>query len=106
MRSCAKRGISISGIVLGLFILLIAFPAIAAGNCGKRANLLQHLKHKYGENPVAIGVTDSGGVVEILASENGSTWTLIVTMPNGKTCVMATGKHWETTPQVRFEPNA
>jgi hypothetical protein len=86
--------------------LLIAFPAIAAGNCGKRANLLQHLKNKFGENPVAIGVTDNGGVVEILASENGSTWTLIVTMPYGESCMIATGKYWETAPQVRFEPKA
>ncbi len=106
MRSRAKRGNSISGIILGLFILSIAFPALAAKHCGNRANFLQQLKNQYGEYRVAIGVTDSGSVVEILASENGSTWTLIVTMPNGKTCVMATGKYWETTPQVRFEPNA
>ena len=106
MRSRAKRGISISGIVLGLFILLIAFPALAAEICGNRANLLQHLKNKFGENPVAIGVTDNGSVVEVLASENGSTWTLIVTKPYGETCMIATGKYWETTPQVRLEPKA
>ena len=106
MRSRAKRGISISGIVLGLFILVIAFPALAAENCGNRANLLQHFKNKFGENPVAIGVTDNGGVVEVLASENGVTWTLIVTMPYGETCMIATGKYWKTAPQVRFEPKA
>ncbi len=106
MRSRAKRGNSVGGIVLGLFILLIAFPALAAKNCGNRSHFLQQLKNNFGENRVAIGVTDSGSVVEILASENGSTWTLILTMPNGKTCVMATGKYWETAPQVRFEPKA
>ena len=37
-----------------------------------------------------------GGVVEVLAaSEDASTWTIIVTMPNGVSCLLASGQHFE-----------
>jgi hypothetical protein len=34
-------------------------------------------------------------VVEILTSGPGSTFTIIVTMPNGMTCMVAAGNSWE-----------
>ena len=41
-----------------------------------------------------MGLAPNGGVVEVLASENGS-WTLLVTMPDGHSCVIAVGENWE-----------
>lgn len=42
-----------------------------------------------------MGLTNTGAVVELLQSGDGS-WTLIMTMPNGFSCLMAAGQHWET----------
>ena len=67
-----------------------------AGICDKRAEITGLLKRRYEEAPVALGVTNGGGLVELLTSENGETWTLIITYPNGLTCLMAAGENWES----------
>lgn len=41
-----------------------------------------------------MGITNNGGVMEILTSKDGETWTLLITMPNGMACMMATGEDW------------
>jgi len=55
-----------------------------------------HLAKKYGEAPVAIGVTNKGGLVEVLTTGDGNTWTIIVSMPNGTACMVAAGEGWRT----------
>ena len=46
-----------------------------------------------------MGLSNNGGVVEILTSPKGVTWTIIITMPNGMSCLVAAGKNWEEMPQ-------
>ncbi len=43
-----------------------------------------------------MGVSKDGGLVEVLTSGPGSTFTIIVTMPNGLTCMVAAGDSWES----------
>ncbi len=68
--------------------------------CAPRDTLLTVLEQKYGEVPVAVGVTGTGvgtsggALVELLTSKGGTTWTLILTMPNGQTCLIASGEGW------------
>lgn len=64
-------------------------------NCSDRASVLGHLNGSYGETPVAMGLASSGGVVEILSSPDGSTWSIIITMPNGLSCSIAVGESWQ-----------
>lgn len=79
-----------------LMSVCVAFPAIAQepAPCVKRTDFLSHLSSNYNEAPVALGLTASGRVLEVVASERG-TWTIIVTMPNGVSCGIASGEHWE-----------
>jgi hypothetical protein len=53
------------------------------------------LSKNYQEEPVAMGLASSGGVVEVLTNDKGSSWSIIVTMPSGKTCLVASGEGWE-----------
>lgn len=64
--------------------------------CDKRSDVLTHLAKKYSEKPAAVGVTANGGIVELLSQKDGKTWTLIVTMPNGISCLIAAGSDWVT----------
>ena len=48
-----------------------------------------------------MGVSKDGGVVEILTSGPGSTFTIIVTTPNGMTCMVAAGDSWENLVPAR-----
>lgn len=69
-------------------------------SCAKRADVLKHLSAKYTEAPVALGIANNGGVVEVLSSQSGASWTIIITMPNGPTCMVAAGENWQKLPSV------
>ena len=91
-------------ITLGLS--LIASPVGSADtptkpSCESREAVLNFLSLKYAEAPIAMGVSKDGGVVEILTSGPGSTFTIIVTMPNGLTCMVAAGDSWENLTPLR-----
>jgi len=70
--------------------------------CTERSSVLNHLKSRYSEVPVAMGIANNGGMIEILSSKEGKSWTIILTMPNGMTCMIAAGENWEALPQSRF----
>jgi hypothetical protein len=85
--------------------LVLAAPAFAQSApggpaCVKRADLIKHLAAKYHEAPAAVGVADNGALLEVFASKSGETWTVMVTMPNGISCMVATGQQWEDLSRV------
>ena len=71
---------------------------VQAQQCDQRAKVIGHLAQKYKEAPVAIGVTTSGGMVEVLTSGDGGTWTIILSNPNGTSCLVAAGEGWRALP--------
>ncbi len=72
----------------------------AKSTCESRSAVLKFLSSRYLEAPVAMGVATDGGLVEVLSSGPGSTFTIIVTMPNGLTCMVAAGDSWESLPAL------
>ena len=60
----------------------------------------RHLANKYSEAPVAVGMAENGGVIEVLTSTEGGTWTIIITMPDGTSCMVAAGEDWEQLPKI------
>lgn len=69
-------------------------PAQAAPACASHDEALALLAQKYQERRVAVGVTSAGGLVEVLASKDGATWTILVTQPNGQSCIVSAGEGW------------
>jgi len=74
-----------------------------AQQCDQRARVLGHLAQKYKEAPVAIGVTSTGGMVEVLTTGDGGTWTIILSNPNGTSCLVAAGEGWRA---LQFDNSA
>lgn len=68
--------------------------------CNERDNVLGHLAKKYREVPVAVGVTNRGGLVEVLSTSDGKTWTIIVSSPSGQACMVAAGEGWRALPKT------
>jgi hypothetical protein len=84
------------GLTLVPVLTLGSFEAAAQTACNPRTEVVGHLAKKYGEAPVAIGVTNKGGLVEVLTTGDGNTWTIIVSMPNGTSCMVAAGEGWRS----------
>ncbi len=97
---------------LGAVALAVAlvggFRATASAQsfCTTRAEVTKQLDSGYSEAPVAIGLSRNGGVVEVFSTSDGSTWTMIITMPDGTSCMMAAGEAWENLPASLRGPKA
>lgn len=65
------------------------------GQCGPRAEVLAVLADRYGETRQGIGLAANNAVVEIFASDVSRSWSIIATMPNGMTCLVASGEGYE-----------
>ena len=95
--------------VLFATCLLVAFFVFSSGFsahaqtpfCTEREEVVSGLLDQYSEVPKNLGIANNGGVIEILTSQVGS-WTIILTMPNGVTCMIAAGEHWMTHPIVKI----
>lgn len=102
-----RRAATASAALLSFVGLLTVagLPAAAqAPQCGARDAVLERLSDKYGEQPVSIGVTATGSLLEILASPEGS-WTIVVTVPGGPTCLVSSGDGWHNAPvQIAQDP--
>ena len=92
-----------------LTVVLIAgfvvTPAFAQAACGDRTPLARQLETAHKEVQQAIGLSSDGRVIEVFASASGS-WTVLMTSPNGLTCVVATGEAWEQLPTKVIGPTA
>ena len=91
--------------------LIAALIAASAGGaaqqvtCNQRDDVLGHLAQKYQELPVAVGVTDRGGLVEVLSTGDGKTWTIIISSPDGEACMVAAGEGWRALPRADTRAN-
>ncbi len=75
-------------------LVATAAPALAQERCGERSDIIQQLQRRFQETQQAIGLASNGAMLEIYASPSG-TWTVLMTYPNGKTCLMAVGDAWK-----------
>lgn len=83
-------------------ILSVLTQPVAAEppSCTQRTDVVDHLASEYAEVPVAMGLVSNGSVIEVLSSRTGESWTIIVTMPTGTSCMVAAGENWETVPRL------
>jgi len=94
-------------LMLGLALVIASTTAAAANQCNTRDNVLKLLASKYKEAPVAVGVTNNGGLVEVLKSDplgKADTWTIIITTPKGMSCLVAAGEGWRAVDRLPIDP--
>ncbi len=82
--------------IIGVVLLILSIGAISVANaqqplCSTHADITEQLSEQYAEVLVALGVANNGGVMEVLSSPLGTTWTIILTMPNGMSCMIMAG---------------
>jgi hypothetical protein len=88
-----------TSLIAAVTLIAATSTASAQSVCGTRETLLKQLASEYQEAPAGMGLASNGSVVELLTSKGGTSWTLMVTRPNGTTCLIGTGEAWQ--PVVR-----
>ncbi len=86
--------------------MLLAPSAAAQGPCYLRGKALAYLAKKYKEQPIALGVTNTGTLIELLTSPEGGTWTIIEMYPNGRSCLFKAGEGWRPLLPKEIDPEA
>jgi hypothetical protein len=76
-----------------------------AQKCAPREVFEDYLKNRYEERQDAIGVTPNGHLMEVFVSEQG-TWTLLMSLPNGTSCILAAGEGWQNQLVAANAPEA
>lgn len=78
--------------------IAMAGPALGQASpspCADRDRVASRLTTNYGETVRSMGLGANNGVMEVWASDETGTWTITVTMPNGQTCLIASGQAFE-----------
>ena len=97
----------------GLFAAAVTATALAQDKepsgvpCGIRAEVVQRLADLFGETQRDIGLVPARGVVlELFASGDGQTWTIMLSFPDGKSCLFASGTDWGAIGHAVLKPGS
>ena len=66
-------------------------------SCANRADMVKVLSQRFREAPRAIGLANSSAIIEVFTSKSG-TWTILLTRPDGASCIVSAGDNWEESP--------
>src|SRR5215510_10745421 len=77
---------------------VLLFPVLASAApllCGERSDVLTKLAVDFRERPASVALTNDGQLLEVMKSDSKLTWTILITNPNGVTCLVAAGESWQ-----------
>jgi hypothetical protein len=102
------RALSLSGAAAVLLVpaaISLSGPTVAQPvPCAGRDEMLGRLSDEYAESVVARGLTNNGTLLEVTATADGRTWTIVLTAPEGSACLVAAGEAWQAVePRPRGE---
>ena len=97
------KAIAIGLAALAVFCLAMALLTAGAFAqivmCADRDAIVAQLKGRYHETRQGIGVMSETNITELYVSAEG-TWTVLMTMANGKACIIAAGDDWQEAPDA------
>ena len=95
-----------------LFVLSFGFAALAflataarseGAQCAARDAVVERLASGYGETRRSVGLAGNA-VMEVYASDDTGTWTVLVTMANGMACLVASGDNYQAVTDAPPKP--
>ncbi|MEM1129530.1 MAG: hypothetical protein AAGH83_03310 [Pseudomonadota bacterium] len=73
-------------------------PVAAQQNCAARDQVIEWLGDRYSERMSAAGLNGPNRLFELWSSDTTGSWTLLMTTPEGQSCVIASGTNWHSVP--------
>lgn len=90
--------IRLTVMALALSLVATSTSAQMRGACLPHEIAVGQLEKGYGERQVGLGIGQGGGAVyELYVADTGN-WTILVTRPNGVSCIAASGTDWMDSP--------
>ena len=89
-----KRIVS-SALVFGVVALALPAHAQSALKCHPREQLVQALESRYNESLDSMGLQGPELLLEIWSAKDTGSFTVLITKPNGISCVVASGNNWQ-----------
>ncbi|MCG8691015.1 MAG: hypothetical protein MI806_07375 [Minwuiales bacterium] len=89
--------------------VVIAAPAagqIVRVQCADRDAYAKHLYRSFREQPRARALSSNGTVIEVFATPDGSSWTILRVYPNGAACAIDGGEAWLAVDPAALDPDA
>jgi hypothetical protein len=104
----ARPGFALAVVVAVVVALALALVAATARPapaqqthtmiCADRDRVVSQLRTRYGESVRSVGLAPQNRIVEVFASDEIGSWTITVTSADGTTCLMASGRYFESLP--------
>ena len=79
-----------------LFGMVSTGPPAHAVTCMPRTDLVAKLTTAYAEKLTARGLQNESSIVEVWASAETGSYTILLSRANGISCVISAGTHWLT----------
>ncbi len=67
--------------------------------CALHDKITDALKDRWGERQIGLGINNEGALVEVYVNPNNGSFTILLTRPDGWSCVATAGKDWRKTIQ-------
>ncbi len=91
-------------LAIAAVLIFATTTAYAQQQCGRYAQLAEGLSDKYGERRIAGGVQQGGQrVVEVWATEDGATFTILIRDVRGIACLLSAGEAWRAIDGLKGE---
>ncbi len=100
----APRHFCYGAALISAAVLSAAAPASARSICAPHDQMVELLNKQFSEQPAAIGIAGNGQLLEVFTAGDGSTWTIVMTTPQGVSCVVSDGLNWDTRQRVALGP--
>ena len=92
--------------VLGVLLISATLVQLSLRGhpCFPRSEIVLILQGRYDESLQGLGYNSEGNLVEFWMRKEGEgygpTWTLLVTLPDGNSCIVQKGTTWSVIPHV------
>ncbi len=64
--------------------------------CALHDIITDALKDRWGEAQVGLGINNEGALVEVFVNPKSGSFTILLTRPDGWSCVATAGKDWRS----------
>ena len=77
------------------FVFLSTLASAQDPSCRPHDEMAFFLAEGWGESLQSIGIDGAGAIVEVFASPETGSWTLVLSKPGDLSCIVASGSDWE-----------